>query len=181
MVVANRFMFKQEFASVFHMMGIPPSLEVNRELLEKNYLERQQQFHPDRFIKASATEQSSATQQTANVNRAYKILKDPVTRAEALLALQPGFEVKEDEGQAPAGLLMRVIELREALEDAETTGALETLNDEVAVLHKETWASLTQTCQDKDWDSVQQQLIALHYWAKLLQEVTAKLACVRQG
>ncbi|MEN8236591.1 MAG: Fe-S protein assembly co-chaperone HscB [Pseudomonadota bacterium] len=164
--------------SAFQVMGIPVSLDIDEKVLEKNYLERQQQLHPDHFIKASATEQLYATQQTANINRAYNILKDRLTRAEALLAARLGVEACRDE-QAPNKLLMQLMEVREALETSESLADLESLNGEVVAFCSDAWNTLRQKCLAENWSKAQEQLIRVRYWQKMLQKTTEKLALVR--
>ena len=55
-------------------------------------------MHPDNFVTADAQEQRIAMQKSTEVNDALKTLKDPILRAEAIIALntgEAGFRTKE--------------------------------------------------------------------------------------
>jgi molecular chaperone HscB len=93
----------------FERLGLPRRFSVNPADLERHYLERSRETHPD-F--ASGDEDASAA-----LNEAYATLKDPFRRAEHLLQLQGGPSAKDDKSLPPA-FLMEMLELREAIEAA---------------------------------------------------------------
>lgn len=68
----------------FSILSIEPSFALDLPDLERIYLETQQQIHPDR-LKTSPLAQQAATRLSSQVTQAYRRLKDPLTRAEALL------------------------------------------------------------------------------------------------
>jgi molecular chaperone HscB len=104
--------------SHFDLFGLPAAFGLDREALEKAYLEIQSRVHPDRFAHACDAERRASMQWTTRVNEAYRILKDPVQRAKHLLELQ-GIDVGfETNTQMPTDFLLRQLELREELESA---------------------------------------------------------------
>ncbi len=64
----------------FFNLNLEVKYDLDFDLLEKNYLELQQQYHPDKSL--SDLEKSIA------INESYKILNNPILRAEHLLELQ---------------------------------------------------------------------------------------------
>jgi molecular chaperone HscB len=75
------------------------------------------------------------------VNEAYRTLKDPVQRAKHLLELQ-GVDVAFETNTAmPPDFLMQQMELREALEEAKSPGALDemrkTLREQQAQIQRQ--------------------------------------------
>jgi DnaJ-domain-containing protein 1 len=59
------------------------------------------------------------------VNRAYRALRDPLSRVEYLIALEEGREVREgatEKPRAPRELLEEMLEVQEALEEARAAG-----------------------------------------------------------
>ncbi len=73
-------------------------------------------FHPDRFGAADAATQDDALTSTALVNDAYRILKDPFTRAEYLLRRERSVKIGEmRDSKPPKELFATVMELQEAL------------------------------------------------------------------
>lgn len=99
--------------------GPPPhaSFHINPRALRDEYIKLQAINHPDR---ASAPGRSAAERTSAVINEAYEKLLDPYARALHLLSLH-GIEIKEEVVEEAEGdLLMRVMEAREALEEAQT-------------------------------------------------------------
>ena len=85
---------------------------------ERKHRELSRALHPDRYASAGATERRDALAKAADVNEAWRIIRDPVRRAEALFQLA-GVEVGETKEPKPdPELLMEVLEKREALAEA---------------------------------------------------------------
>jgi molecular chaperone HscB len=111
----------------FDLFGLPPSFSIEGETLERSYREIQSKVHPDRFAHAGDAERRASLQWTTRVNEAYRTLKDPVQRAKHLLELN-GVDVAFETNTAmPAEFLMQQMELREALENAKDSSALDEL------------------------------------------------------
>jgi molecular chaperone HscB len=102
----------------FDTLGIPPRFAVELPELEKRYRELSRTLHPDKYVGRPASERRMALSRAIEVNEAWRILRDPARRAEALLR-RAGLQTGET-SQAPADpeLLMEMMEQREALSDA---------------------------------------------------------------
>jgi molecular chaperone HscB len=117
----------------FATLGLPRRYDLNLEELEARYRELQRALHPDKHVGASASTRRLSAQKTAIVNDAYRVLKDDMRRAEALLAAHGGREVQADQAADPE-FLMQMLELREQLgeaRDAEDRARVKTLTAEV--------------------------------------------------
>lgn len=68
---------------------------------------------------------------SSRVNKAYKTLLNPYTRAEYLLQ-QEGLEIGESDNVQDKELIMEILELREALEEAEDQEAVDEIRAENA-------------------------------------------------
>jgi molecular chaperone HscB len=102
----------------FASLGAPRRFDLDLGALEKSHRELSRALHPDRFANAPASERRAALERAADVNAAWRILRDPIQRAEALFSLA-GFEVGEThEPKASPMFLMQVMEEREALAEA---------------------------------------------------------------
>lgn len=102
----------------FDTFGIPPRYAIDLEVAEKTHRELSRALHPDRHAQGSAAERRQALGRALEVNEAWRVLRDPVRRAEALLQ-RAGVSVGE--GREPAAdpeFLMTVMEQREALSEA---------------------------------------------------------------
>jgi len=116
--VAGKALTSSSLQSHFDLFGLAPAFGLDRQALEKAYLEIQSRVHPDRFAHAGDAERRASMQWTTRVNEAYRILKDPVQRAKHLLELK-GIDVGfETNTQMPTDFLLRQLELREELEAA---------------------------------------------------------------
>lgn len=72
-------------------------------------------LHPDRFVGASAGERRQALNKAIAVNEAFRNLKDPVRRAEALLRHHGVLLNEQNDPKASPALLMEMMEAREEL------------------------------------------------------------------
>lgn len=122
-------------------------LSLDLDDLQKRYYELSRKFHPDRFARMPAAEQQKALDATSVLNDAYRVLRDPVARAEYVLK-QEGFDIGEQRGKdVPPELLEEVFELNMALEelrggDAEARGPLEEAARKFTTMREETDAEL---------------------------------------
>jgi molecular chaperone HscB len=104
---------------------------VDAAALERGYREIQSRIHPDRFAASGEAERRASMQWTTRVNEAYRTLKSPVQRAKYLLEMNGVDVAFETNTQMPAEFLIRQLELREALAEAQGAAALDRLRDEV--------------------------------------------------
>lgn len=101
----------------FRFFGYDRRLDLDTGELQKRFYELSRKFHPDRFARMPAAEQQYALDATSILNDAYRVLRDPIARAEYVLT-QEGFDVGEQRGKdVPPELLEEVFELNMALEE----------------------------------------------------------------
>ena len=111
-------------ANYFEFLDLPEKLSLDAKDLEKRFYALSRVWHPDRFARASHSEQQRALESSSLLNDAYRTLREPVSRAEYLLsmrAVDPG-----DAKKVPPDLLEEVFEFNMALEELKSgdTGAL---------------------------------------------------------
>jgi molecular chaperone HscB len=100
----------------FSVFGIEPRYDVDLKELEKTHRDLSRAVHPDRAVTASA--KSDSIERAMQVNEAWRVIKDPVKRAEALFAIH-GIAVGETNEPKPGpDFLMDMLEQREALSEA---------------------------------------------------------------
>jgi molecular chaperone HscB len=87
------------------------------DALSKKYLNLSWNMHPDKFATKEPHLQSFALQASAILNKAYDTLRDPIGRAEYLLATAGGKSAAEDK-RVPQELLEQMMMLREEIEEA---------------------------------------------------------------
>jgi molecular chaperone HscB len=105
----------------FTALGLPRKLEIDRDDLERRYYELSRQFHPDFFQTASPRERLISLENSALVNKAYRALRDPMTRAEYLVRLESDASA-ETPPEAPQALFEEILELNELISDYRLAG-----------------------------------------------------------
>lgn len=118
-------------ADFFRVLGIPRAFAVDLADLERRYKDTTKILHPDRFARADPQARRASLERSVQLNEAWRTLKDPVRRAEYLLSLH-GVDIGERAAGGPGGpsreqptlpvpqaLLIEVMELREALAEAQ--------------------------------------------------------------
>lgn len=143
----------------FEVFGLPRKLRVDEDALRRRFYELSRQHHPDFHQLAGAAEQAAALTDSALVNRAYRALRDPIARVEYVVALEGGETPGSAKPAAPKALLMEMLEVQEALEEAKESGldaaARERLREERAKLVERRAATDTAiVARSGDWDAV---------------------------
>lgn len=112
----------------FATLGIARTFDVDLKAVEKVHRELSRALHPDRYVGASPSERRASLAKAVEVNEAWRVVRDPVRRADALLALG-GVGAAAGEGpdaaRADPEFLMDMLEQREALAEAKASKDLE--------------------------------------------------------
>jgi molecular chaperone HscB len=104
----------------FTRLGIDPRFGLDIAVLDARQRELGRSLHPDRHASAPPAQRRRVLNEAMDVNKAYRELRDPVLRCEALLErLGVGAERARERRESPA-FLMEVLEQREALAEART-------------------------------------------------------------
>jgi molecular chaperone HscB len=160
----------------FETFGFEPVFDLDPALLERRHRELSRALHPDRYAGRPASERREALGRAIAANQAFRTLKDPISRAEALLARHG--KVVEEGGAQPAdpALLMEVLERREALGAAKRARDLDTarrLAKEVGERERAALRGIQRGfgSTPPDLALVEQQLGELRYHRRFLEEV----------
>ncbi|HEU4683770.1 MAG TPA: Fe-S protein assembly co-chaperone HscB [Nitrospira sp.] len=100
----------------FTCLGFPRRLTLDPRALEAKFYELSRAFHPDFYQTKSPTEQAISLSNAAVLNTAYRTLRDPIQRAEYLLALEAG-SAKDIRTSPPADLFEEILELQDILQE----------------------------------------------------------------
>ncbi|MDA8621153.1 co-chaperone HscB [Psychrosphaera sp.] len=105
----------------FDLFDLPVQFDVDLLTLQDRFRSIQKQVHPDKFANGSDQQKLLAVQQASEVNDAYETLKSPLNRAEYMVS-EHGHDVKHEQETIKDGaFLMQQMELREELEDLESS------------------------------------------------------------
>jgi molecular chaperone HscB len=100
----------------FELFEIPVSLKADKNSLTQKYFELQKKYHPDFFTQATEYEQAEALEQSSQINKALKVLKNEMETIKYVLQLK-GLLEEEEKYQLPPAFLMEVMELNEELSE----------------------------------------------------------------
>lgn len=169
-------------ADYFTLLDVPRRFDIDEQQLYRNYLALTRHAHPDLHANDTAEVQQLHLRISANVNDAYRALKDPASRAAYLLQLLGG-KSSADDKSVPDGFLGTMMMLQEEVEDAQGAGNDEELArlDEVlttqrdGLLHRiaglfeeHQQAVICEATRKDLLDEIRKQLNAVSYAQKLL-------------
>lgn len=99
----------------FATLGLERTYEVDLRSAEKTHRELSRALHPDRHAAGGVSERRDALSRAVLVNEAWRIVRDPIQRAEALFTLAGVAVGDTNEPRPSPALLMDMMEEREAL------------------------------------------------------------------
>ena len=149
-------------------------------------------LHPDLYTRATETERNYSLEATSILNDGYRILRDPVQRAEYILK-ESGFDIGEQRSKdVPPELLEEVFDLNMALDelrqgDAGAQPQLEASRDRFLAMQDEIDAQLAAMFHEHDnaapGEERQQKLASIRailnrrrYIRNLIQEINKEFA-----
>jgi len=101
---------------LFAALGLPRLLQIDIAELENAYHDLGRRIHPDRFASASPELRDASLRATSLVTRAYRTLRDPISRGLYWLELH-GHKLSENNKQVPPELAELVFEVQEQLSE----------------------------------------------------------------
>jgi molecular chaperone HscB len=163
----------------FATLGVERSFEVDLKAVEKTHRDLSRALHPDRYAGSGASERRLALNRAVEVNEAWRIMRDPIRRAESLFELA-GIAVGEASEPKPSGaFLMDMMEQREALDLARTSrdrGAVLRLARDVEARGAATEATLAHGFRNGADEVALLQMVGklgeLRFYRRFLQEVS---------
>ena len=159
----------------FALFDLPVVFQVDSALLNERYLALQKSLHPDNFSAASAQEQRLAIQKSAEINDALRILKDPITRADSIIAINTGeTENPEEKSNNDIDFLMQQMEWRETLENIENrkdTDELTAFAQEINQIRHAILSELSTALTEQQWDIARAITDKLRFIKKLQAEI----------
>lgn len=166
----------------FELFGLPQRFRFDPAALDRAYRQLQGDVHPDRHAAASESDQRLALQSSARVNEAYRALKDPVARAQYLLALHGVDAFGDADTTLPLDFLERQLERREAAHAALAArdgGALSALLADVRAEAAQVERRLAALIDvDEAWAAARPQVRELRFLAKVAADIDTMLAAL---
>nr|CAD1828110.1 unnamed protein product [Ananas comosus var. bracteatus] len=185
----------------FQIFGLKRAYEVKGDNLEGKYKDWQKKLHPDLVHTKSEDEKAFAAEQSARVIDAYRTLINPLSRHYTwlnylfVLRLVPlevarsctncekylfilrleGVQVDEEKTISDPELLVEMMEIREAVDEADDSQALERIKSQVQG-KLETWSnSFKQAFEKQDFDTAVASTQRMRYYERAMEEIVKKL------
>ncbi|CAE6411235.1 unnamed protein product [Rhizoctonia solani] len=113
--------------SYYALFDLPENTyEIDTRDLRNRFLKTQRLTHPDAWSAKPEKDKAAAATYSSFVNKGYETLRSPLKRAEYLLSLR-GSETGETDSLEDQHFIMEIMEMRENVEEAETSNDLESL------------------------------------------------------
>jgi molecular chaperone HscB len=162
----------------FEALGIEPRFDLDLAAVERRVRAVLGAVHPDRHASQGATDRRLALGKAVDVNEAWRIVRDPIRRAEALLRRRGVAVAEGREPKAAPAFLMEMMELREALAEARAKRDAErvaSLSSAVSAREAEALRalSLAMDAPSASAESLLALLGQLRYFRRFLDEVSA--------
>lgn len=144
-------------------------MDLDQDVLERSYLEISRACHPDHHQNASPADQAAMLARAADVNDAYRTLRDPWERARALVELRSPGILEEAKKLDPEFLM-------EAMERAETVAHAgpderEALRHDLLALVEQTLAEIERALAEGRLKDAARLLHESRYHRKALEDL----------
>lgn len=134
--------------------------------LKRRFLDLQSAVHPDGHASTGGQTKVRAEAWSAAANRAFQALKDPLPRALYILELQ-GNPLREEDAEAPQGLLMEVLETSEELQETQDPDVVARIREANDLRAGEVVDDMKEAFAAKDWDAFKRGAVELRYRANV--------------
>ena len=154
----------------FKVFDLPVNFQLDTQALNERYLALQKSLHPDNFASADVGQQRLAMHKSTEVNDALKTLKDPILRAEAIIALNN----VEQKSTQDVAFLMQQLQWREQLEELENQKDKQALSVFAKEIKQETQTllvALADRIEGAQWAQAIQFCDKLRFIRKLSEEI----------
>ena len=160
----------------FRRLDLPRAFDIDVDTLTRHYFRYQRLLHPDRFATKSAKERALSLQHATDLNDAYEILRDPLSRAEYLLSLAGRPVNAGDETIDDPELLTESMERREALAEADGAREIDAIIEASASDIELCRTKIAAAFSEQDIETAASLTTRLKYLQKLSAEARAARA-----
>uniref|UniRef100_A0A3P8SP71 Iron-sulfur cluster co-chaperone protein HscB n=1 Tax=Amphiprion percula TaxID=161767 RepID=A0A3P8SP71_AMPPE len=166
----------EEGISYFQIMDCDYTFTLDTQKLQKRYLQLQRSLHPDNFSQKSPIELEYSESQSALVNKAYTTLLKPLSRGLYMLELQ-GMHLEEGtETGADSGFLMELMEINEALDEAQTPEEANKIGQDTKRKLAELTEQIDAALREGELQAAKALLGQMKYYANIEEKVKEKLS-----
>ncbi|KAK6231967.1 hypothetical protein SCA6_002040 [Theobroma cacao] len=158
----------------FQIFGLEKKYEIEVDGLEGKYKDWQKKLHPDLVHSKSEKEREYAAEQSGRVIDAYRTLSKPLARAIYILRLE-GVDVDEEQTVSDPELLTEIMEIREAVEEAMDSQALNQIQSQMKEKLEGSSSSFANAYRSRNFDEAVTCIQRMTYYQRANEEILKKL------
>ncbi len=151
----------------FAVLGMPPIIDLCPVELETAYLKRSRNYHPDLNPGKDAAERTQILERAAQLNDAYRLLKDRWERIRTVLEQNDAGVIERKKNLCPV-FLMEAMELSETVAEADAE-TIPRLINEARVRVEGYFDSIKHLLAEERWEDAAEKLHESRYYRKTLQ------------
>ena len=166
-----------EQMSYFQIFKLNESFDIKVKDFKPYYIKLQSLLHPDKFVSSSQLEKDYSTTQSALINKAYKILSEPIKRGLYMLKLH-GYELDSETVESTGernDLLQDIFMLNFEIEEAESEEELKELYKQVNKDIDFDTQMTSEAFMKKDYIKAKDCLVKLKYRENIKKKIEDKL------
>lgn len=152
----------------FARLGLERRIDIDMELLERQYAALSRTLDPQRFLIRGMGERGHAAKQYEALNEAYDTLREPLRRGRYWLALH------QKEFEQASGANPFVVALRAELESAAEPGQCDRVAQKAGQALQQGIMGLMQSLRGQDWKVASATLVELDGLESILGDVRSK-------
>jgi len=168
-------------SNYFELYDIPQSFHPDAAKVKSKFYELSRKYHPDRFANADDAAKIESLRMSALNNEAYKTLSDPDKVMAYILKLNNLLE-DEEKYSLPPAFLMEMMDLNEAVSDAETgddessrTQAKNVLHEQLGIWSEAAGKLITQYDAGDSSEALLLQVKDLYFRKKYLLRIQERI------
>lgn len=171
----------KQHLDAYNVLHLDRHFAINHEEMKQSYRNLMNQLHPDKHSAKPTPEQEELRDLASEVTQSYQILKDPHTRAMHLLQLMGKVEDMNESlmgqllGSDGNMLLMEVMEIREAVEEASSNEELQPLLEENSTRIQDVCNQLADAFETEDLDKALELTVTLQYFTRIEHAIHEKM------
>uniref|UniRef100_A0A182PNF7 J domain-containing protein n=1 Tax=Anopheles epiroticus TaxID=199890 RepID=A0A182PNF7_9DIPT len=158
----------------FELLKLKKEFNIDAVKLVQNYRHIQSMIHPDKFAQKSEHEKTIALEWSSLVNKAYNTLSKSIERGKYLLMLN-GVSISEENTSVDKEFLLKMMDVNESVEDAETKNELEGIASDVSTDVELLNSQLIAHFEANDVESAKETIVRLKYMINIEGNIKEKL------
>lgn len=162
----------------FELFEIPVQLSIDKATLPARYFELSRRYHPDYFVNEGPEVQAMALEKSALLNKAFRTFQNREETIKYVLQLK-GLLEEEEKYALPADFLMEVMEVNEALMDADDETSKENLGNTIDNLEHAIYEPVEQIVESyKEGVTTREELLQVkeyYYKKKYIDRIRREL------